>query len=148
MWVYAHIAADGRWLYVGITKSLEARRRQHQAKSPWFKDVAEIKFHQFASREEAARREWELIGLHRPPHNKARHPMRRPVGVQHLNSGYENPIEEMKVGEIIRWIGETHDGALADLFRQYAERTGKRFDMRTLKGNLQRSGGLVVERIV
>lgn len=72
--VYTHRAANGSPLYVGISRSLEQRTRQHASVSEWFHVVASIDVLRVATREEAFRVELSLIEALRPPFNCQNNP--------------------------------------------------------------------------
>ena len=70
--LYEHYSKDDLLLYVGITNHLETRTKQHKRKSPWFKSVHYTKYKKFETREDAYKKEQELIKEKRPPFNKDR----------------------------------------------------------------------------
>ncbi len=72
--VYRAFDAEGRLLYVGITKSPHARMRGHERTSEWWPEMQSVFFEWKASRVEALDLERELIESLRPPFNIDHHP--------------------------------------------------------------------------
>lgn len=68
-WVYRCYTEDDRLLYVGITSTGIKRFRRHGNERDWWQDVARIEIEHCEDRAAAERRELELIGELRPPHN-------------------------------------------------------------------------------
>lgn len=67
--LYRHFDADGRLLYVGISRSVTARLTQH-SESPWDHLIARIEVERFPTREEAEAAERAAIRSERPIHNR------------------------------------------------------------------------------
>lgn len=68
--VYVARTSDGSVLYVGVTKNLLKRLRQHARSSWWWGDATEIETVRESTIWAAVRREQHLIRLLRPLHNK------------------------------------------------------------------------------
>jgi excinuclease UvrABC nuclease subunit len=70
-WVYSHLDAEGRILYIGVTAYPETREKTHKRNSPWYADVTETQYEGPYPLEAAGRREVELISQIEPPNNIA-----------------------------------------------------------------------------
>lgn len=68
--IYRAYDAEGRLLYVGITRGLRARFRQHFEESPWVADIARLEFDPGYTEAEARAEEERQIKQLRPLHNK------------------------------------------------------------------------------
>ena len=88
--LYRHYDADGRLLYVGITKDLEHRTAAHGKASSWtdFVDVARSKFTKFPSRKKAKAAEKDAIRAELPLFNVSHneHPNREKDLIEYLVS--------------------------------------------------------------
>lgn len=69
--LYRHFDAEGRLLYVGISKNATERLRGHKHKSSWFKEIARVEIQHFPTREEARAAEALAIKSEKPLLNKA-----------------------------------------------------------------------------
>lgn len=69
-WVYEHLDANGVVLYVGQTTTPAFRLAAHTTRSPWFADVAEIRWHQCDTAERMGDVERQMVETLQPPHNK------------------------------------------------------------------------------
>lgn len=69
--LYRLYADNGDLLYVGITKNVGARFKEHANTKPWWTEVSETHFEQYPDRATAANREREVISLEHPVHNIA-----------------------------------------------------------------------------
>lgn len=67
--LYRFYDASGTLLYVGITRKLLSRLRQHASGKPWWLAVATISIERFDTYEEARARELQLIRTLRPRYN-------------------------------------------------------------------------------
>ncbi len=68
--LYRHFDANGILLYVGITKSIKMRGKEHVKKSGWAGSAHTTTIQYFASREELEDAEPLIIASERPLHNK------------------------------------------------------------------------------
>lgn len=68
---FVYLASDelGRLLYVGITSDVYRRLGEHAGASAWYGKMAHVATELYPSRQQAARREQQLIERHAPPHN-------------------------------------------------------------------------------
>jgi len=80
---YVYLASDerGRLLYVGITSDIYRRFGQHAAKAVWYPKMAHLATELYATRDQAARRERQLIERYDPPHN---------IMLRHGDGAYRN----------------------------------------------------------
>ena len=69
-YVYVLSDADGRAVYIGSTRDLRRRMREHQRRSPWWGDVSRIRAFPYSTLDEALRDEAALIDLAAPRHNR------------------------------------------------------------------------------
>jgi excinuclease UvrABC nuclease subunit len=67
--VYQCFDADDNLLYVGIATSWPSRFLAHKHGSSWFASVARLELEHYDSREDARRREKELVQTTAPIHN-------------------------------------------------------------------------------
>lgn len=67
--LYRFYAADGALLYVGITRTLLGRLKQHSGDKPWFTEVSSITTEHLDSRERALAAEKAAIIAERPRYN-------------------------------------------------------------------------------
>jgi predicted GIY-YIG superfamily endonuclease len=67
--VYRCYADDGSLLYVGCTAKLRARLRDHEAKAPWWPEVARVTAERRLGRREAMRAETIAIASEHPRYN-------------------------------------------------------------------------------
>lgn len=67
--LYRHFDAQGRLLYVGISKNALARMEGH-AGSAWYAQIATVTIEHYNSRDSARRAEQEAITSERPAYNK------------------------------------------------------------------------------
>lgn len=67
--VYLYFDKDGVLIYVGITGRGMTRQREHERDKPWWNYTKTQQIEHYASRQEAALREAELILTHSPPFN-------------------------------------------------------------------------------
>lgn len=69
---YVYIASDlrGRIIYVGITHDVYVRMAGHSRNSAWYPQMRHLRTEVHRTREDAGRRERELIRLYCPPYNK------------------------------------------------------------------------------
>ena len=67
--VYQCFDADNCLLYVGIAQSWPSRFLAHKQGSAWFSSVARLELEHYESREEARRREKELVQTTAPAYN-------------------------------------------------------------------------------
>lgn len=78
--VYQYFAANGALIYVGITNRGTRRLHEHAESKPWWHLATGCTLEHFTSRDEALRREAELISRYRPPYNTQHNPERnRPL---------------------------------------------------------------------
>jgi predicted GIY-YIG superfamily endonuclease len=68
-WVY-QFRSSTELLYVGKSYQLKHRLAEHRRKQPWWPEVTEIRTEQFATEDEARRREKEVWAVERPKYNK------------------------------------------------------------------------------
>lgn len=66
--LYRHFDADGRLLYVGMTRDPQRRLSRHK-KSFWFKDICDVKVEWFQNRTDALVAERIAIQAEQPLHN-------------------------------------------------------------------------------
>ncbi len=66
--LYRHFDAEGRLLYVGVSKNAAARFSQH-ADKPWFDEIANMTVERFPTRAEAEAAERAAIRAESPIHN-------------------------------------------------------------------------------
>lgn len=71
-YVYRYFDEAGDLLYVGCTKDVEARERQHRTASHWFPSVARRTVKQFADRDRARHAERVTVASEHPQHNVIR----------------------------------------------------------------------------
>jgi predicted GIY-YIG superfamily endonuclease len=69
--LYRHFDADGRLLYVGISKHTMRRLAEH-GDSRWAHDIASVTLEHFSSREEASEAEKQAIRAECPVYNRLR----------------------------------------------------------------------------
>lgn len=67
--VYAHVAADGSYLYIGLTSNLHKRTAEHRTGSAWWPNVTYVRELADLPYDDARRLEAHLIAEHDPPHN-------------------------------------------------------------------------------
>jgi hypothetical protein len=67
--VYRCISADGRLVYIGATRSLAYRLRQHELSSPWWNLIARVDDERFADMDEAFAAEAIAIETESPLYN-------------------------------------------------------------------------------
>lgn len=67
--LYRAFDADGRLLYVGITKNFAAREAQHRSTSAWYGEVATWTREEFSHRDDAVAAETAAIAAEHPVHN-------------------------------------------------------------------------------
>ena len=68
--VYRHHDKDGNIIYVGKSKNLLYRQRQHRDNSEWFKDIAKIDYIILDSSDDMDKYELNYIYKHNPINNK------------------------------------------------------------------------------
>lgn len=68
-WVYQHLNADGEPLYIGCTSDVEKRLLQHRYVSPWYRQIAAVKYFGPFPMREAREFEAAMIRELQPPHN-------------------------------------------------------------------------------
>ena len=69
-WHVYQLRANTELLYVGYSRWLTRRLGQHRREKPWWPEVTDVQSEEFASEEEARRRERELwVGV-RPKYNR------------------------------------------------------------------------------
>lgn len=68
-YVYAHVAQDGSYLYVGQTSWPEKRRKEHTRTAAWWPLVDHVEIVDDLPYPKARQRERELIEQHEPPFN-------------------------------------------------------------------------------
>jgi predicted GIY-YIG superfamily endonuclease len=69
--LYRWFDADDALLYVGITRALRARTKEHQESQPWWRAVRRAEVEWFPTREEARYAEIRAIRFEEPLHNSA-----------------------------------------------------------------------------
>jgi predicted GIY-YIG superfamily endonuclease len=79
--LYRFFDAEGRLLYVGISKFFEARLKQHYRNSNWFFESVTCTLEHYETRDQVEKAESLAIKLENPIHNKAGKP------------GYESPMD-------------------------------------------------------
>lgn len=67
--VYAHVSADGSYLYIGRTCQLDKRTKAHKSTSVWWSQVVQVVVLAEAPHDRARHLEAEFIGLHNPRYN-------------------------------------------------------------------------------
>jgi predicted GIY-YIG superfamily endonuclease len=72
--IYRYYDRDGKLIYVGITGAGMIRQTQHNRMADWWRFVSTQEVEHVDTRQDALRRERELIRLHRPPFNKEHNP--------------------------------------------------------------------------
>jgi len=68
--VYKHLDEDENILYIGKSKSLLYRQRQHKKNAEWFEEVDSIEYCTFSSKSEMDLVEVYLINTLSPKYNK------------------------------------------------------------------------------
>lgn len=68
-YVYLLSDAEGRVIYVGSTRDIRRRYREHVRRSPWFSAVSTIRAYPYRTLDAALRDEVRLIELVEPQHN-------------------------------------------------------------------------------
>lgn len=81
--VYRYYDRAGLLIYVGITRQGMGRNAQHNSKAEWWGYVSSQDVEHYASRDEAAAREKQLIRRFRPPFNKQHN-----LGHEELRAAY------------------------------------------------------------
>jgi hypothetical protein len=74
--LYRHYDANGRLLYVGISR-LALRRLEQHSESPWFHSIARVTIKHFDTWKAVRAAETAAIATEWPQHNVAQHPHRR-----------------------------------------------------------------------
>ena len=69
-WHVYQLHSDTELLYVGYTRWLKRRLRDHRREKPWWPEVIEVRSEEFATEDEARQREKELWVDGRPKYNK------------------------------------------------------------------------------
>lgn len=69
-YVYRCYDEAGALLYIGCTYHPMQRMTQHIKRSPWFRDVAQVRFIVFPDKDYALRKEREAILNERPANNR------------------------------------------------------------------------------
>lgn len=70
--LYKHWTRDGILLYIGVTCHADRRQREHAANSHWFRDVDQITYQVFDTRQLAEAAEETSIQAEHPRHNIAK----------------------------------------------------------------------------
>ena len=70
MWHVYQLHSDIELLYVGYTRRLKCRLREHARQRPWWPEVTDVQSEGFATEDEARQREKELWAGGRPKYNK------------------------------------------------------------------------------
>jgi hypothetical protein len=68
-YVYEMLGADGAHLYIGCTRNIAQRLKQHMAERDWFRDVTRFEVDQYPDERSARDAERERIELYKPIHN-------------------------------------------------------------------------------
>lgn len=77
--LYRAFGADDTLLYIGCSRSVDKRLREHRRSSAWFVDASRIDIDPLpagTTRAEAEELELHAIAAERPPHNQAHNPDR------------------------------------------------------------------------
>lgn len=75
--VYRFLDAAGRAIYIGSSEKPLRRQRQHQARSAWWPEVADVQVKRYPTIFEASAAERIAIDAEKPRHNKPRNGPRR-----------------------------------------------------------------------
>lgn len=68
--VYKHINKNGNIIYIGKSKNLKQRQRQHKKTTEWFNDIDEIEYMEFETKTGMDIAELYLINKYSPTNNK------------------------------------------------------------------------------
>jgi excisionase family DNA binding protein len=106
-------------LYVGCTGRSMVRIKQHEARTPWFAEVAKIEIEHFGNDVDAAfEREQMLIGSLNPRHNRSKPspapmlPIKTLPGSYVTDNGGSADEDYMALSEAARFLGLKHSGTL------------------------------------
>src|SRR5215813_7760844 len=69
-WHVYQFRSDTELLYVGYTRRPDQRLRQHKHEKPWWPEVTDIRWEEFATEGEARQREKELWAAEHPKYNQ------------------------------------------------------------------------------
>jgi predicted GIY-YIG superfamily endonuclease len=69
-WHVYQLRSDTELLYVGYTRRLKCRLREHERQKPWWQEVTDIRLEEFSSEDAARQREKEIWADARPKHNR------------------------------------------------------------------------------
>ena len=72
--LYRHFNDEGALLYVGVSKSVASRTKQHKASSHWANEISRTETQDFESREDALSAEVVAIKTENPIYNVAHNP--------------------------------------------------------------------------
>lgn len=97
--LYRFYDADGRLLYVGITKNLKQRWYHHSVSQLWWPAVSRKEVEWWDTREAASVAEREAIRAERPLYNAAGNPA---AGIKHPAWALFNPADRQRVKDSIR----------------------------------------------
>lgn len=70
IWHVYQLRSDTELLYVGYTRRLASRLREHERQKPWWPEVTDVRPEEFTSEDAARQREKELWAAGRPKYNK------------------------------------------------------------------------------
>ena len=69
-WHVYQLRSDTELLYVGYSRQLKTRMRQHRLEKPWWPEVTDVRSEEFATEDEARQREKELWASEQPKYNQ------------------------------------------------------------------------------
>ena len=69
-WHVYQLRSDTELLYVGYSRQLKKRMRQHRLEKPWWPEVTQTRSEEFATEDEARQREKELWASEQPKYNQ------------------------------------------------------------------------------
>ena len=102
--LYRHLDAQGKLLYVGISFSAIYRLCQHKQHSLWFKDIASVTIEKFPSRQEAAKMERKIIKEEKPPYNKIRSSAKMGYSPDEERQRLEDLQDELIIQSTKKWV--------------------------------------------